>query len=333
MATAGSKLQTFGTEVYPVGHPSHGLVVVAGQMEDYASGMAVGMMRGTVTPRAGAVARLENLGKPNPQIEVSVVTIAPDGKTVQTLRPASRMSVSEVGAYMTGGASAPVEPIIEKEASVPLPEVKQESLGAMLLGRQASTADERPGPPPSWTVDPQTVRPQLKKQPDVDPASLGPMLAAFMQALANNQAAAAAAPPAVIPPAIPAPVTAPAPPPDNNVFEALRIPQLGPVPRAPKSQVDFISKSSNFRHTAFYHWVMQEPSDLILAADSRYDYPFWCPPNMGAEVEFQVTVHTVEGARTYPCLLLGLNFNFGVFRFYQLVRTDGEQTDEQVPHG
>lgn len=330
--------------VYPVGHKAHTLVFVDRQSRDYAPGMESGMRRGTVTPRAGAQTLLERVPRSNPQIAVSVVTVLPDGQ-IQTIRPSSVMALSEAGRYVMGDAPADPVPVIDQpvnsdpaeEASeqAAKPMVDRTKLNSLLLSRVTAPAPVAPPP-----AAPPPVAPQPTAATATDMREL---FAGFMQMLAAGStppSAPVAQPQPVMPQPVPQPVVpappaapAPAPPPlDGQLGELLEIPNLGATPRAPKLQVDFISQQANFRHTAFYHWVMREGSDLILAADARYDYPFWCPPEMGTDTEFRVTVHAAEGAQTYTCLLLGLNFSFGVFRFYQLVRTDAEpRVAEQEP--
>lgn len=109
-----------------------------------------------------------------------------------------------------------------------------------------------------------------------------------------------------------------------DAFRSLGIPNLLPTPMPPKTRVDFVADQSRsaiaFSHSAYYHWVAVAGSVLLLIADTRFDYPYWPPNDMGDNI-FQVTVVGSEGQtpQTYDCRLCGAEFMFGHFRFFMLL--------------
>lgn len=109
-----------------------------------------------------------------------------------------------------------------------------------------------------------------------------------------------------------------------DAFRSLGIPNLTPVPAPPKTKVDFVADPQRsqiaFTHLGYYHWVAVAGSVLLLIVDTRFDYPYWAPSDMGDNV-FHITATGSDGQQpqTYDCRLCGAEFRFGNFRFFMLL--------------
>ncbi len=202
-------------------------------------------------------------------------------------------------------------------------------------------------PPMQEQVQPQPVIEQ--QQPSqtlaVSPQQLTDLMSTMLAQVMGKAAAEQPAPPQ-LPPPMPVPMPAPVPMPQvrqpapfvgavprpsfppvdaaSDAFRSLGIPNLSVTPAPPRTRVDFATDPNRsqiiFSHTAYYHWVAVAGSVLLLIADSRFDYPYWAPNDMGDNV-FHVTVIGSEGQQpqVYDCRLCGAEFRFGNFRFFMLL--------------
>ena len=196
-------------------------------------------------------------------------------------------------------------------------------------GPTATPAPPAVAPPTEhFHQDPPPAMPPMSMEAMMNMARLFGVLQAQQAAPAAVGAAAPPPPPPALPaipaypPPGPVPPLPPAPPPPQapgSILDSLLIPGLGAVPSKPLAQVQFdLGPLGN--QMSFWHWVVETKTALCLVFDTRYDYPMWTPPNLGAEQPINVTLHnTQKGPLAVPCFSCGLNFRFGVFECTILV--------------
>jgi hypothetical protein len=311
-------------------------------------GGAAGYRPGTIIPHVGGSTRLEEATKFNGALRAEIVSYGSEnfrqimppvtintgelpkldklvasaiaGEPVQVPQEVTPMQVQPVATDSSQNSLAHHVGTQEQKTShdASVAGVSAEQLMAMLVQML------QPKITPSTVMQPQPQWP--RQQPEhtaVEPYPMPPMPAEF-----RPPTPAYPLPP---PQRQTGPLPTPRPPfvpvdsqAQIDAFRSLGIPNLLPTPQPPKTRVDFIADQSRsviaFSHSAYYHWVAVAGSVLLLIADTRFDYPYWAPNDMGDNI-FQVTVVGSEGQtpQTYDCRLCGAEFMFGHFRFFMLL--------------
>lgn len=326
---------------YNSGNPDRDNVLTVDTRSPYTRvGGVDGYRPGTIIPHVGGSTRLEETERFKGSVKAEIVSYG--NEEFKQLSPTMVLAVSELSKLnnmvaaardgtvipMTQPETEPAAKMAEQQPS-PQPQDKTVDVSAinaqamqMLANMFAQMTQQRPTPtvmaPP---FDPQPPHfPTYAPPPEqrVPPISYPPTLPSQGYPLPppNRQQATQPQP---RPPFVPvdAPVYV-------DAFRSLGIPNLSPVAAPPKTRVDFVAVQGRsavaFSHTTFYHWVAVAGSVILLIADTRFDYPYWAPSDMGDNV-FQVTITGSDGQapQVYDCRLCGAEFMFGNFRFFMLI--------------
>ena len=285
-----------------------------------------GTRPGTIIPHVATKRSFEHLQKPKHSVPMSVVRVGDEG--IQTIVPSIQTGdiTDEIARKASEQAKTMTDnPVDQGVAMYEL--IRQQIAGAgtpeVAVPQVQQVTPPATPPPPGATV-----------QPDMN-ALLQLLAPAMFQQLAQQQAAAQAAAQSAQPapppnPLAPAAPQFPAPQPTvkvnaNNPLDALQIDGLSETAKRPTAQVNFDFGELGIQ-SAYYHWATQQGNGLYLIFDTRYDYPVYLPPNLGATRPVVVELANLKGGPAkVPCLSVGFTFMFGVFRIVILVIT-GEQT-------
>lgn len=326
---------------YNSGNPDRDNVLTVDTRSPYTRvGGVDGYRPGTIIPHVGGSTRLEETERFKGSVKAEIVSYGTE--EFKQLSPTMLLSVSElsklnnmVAAARDGAVITMSQPEIEpatktaeqspshppQDKSADAAAVNQQAM-QMLATMFAQMLPQRPAPTVmAPTFEPQPPHfpvyapvPEQRVQPSSYPTTLPSQ--GYPLPPPNRQQVAQPQP---RPTFVPADASGYA-----DAFRSLGIPNLAPVAAPPKTRVDFIAvhgrSSIAFSHTTFYHWVAVAGSVILLIADTRFDYPYWVPSDMGDNV-FQVTITGSDGQspQIYECKLCGAEFMFGNFRFFMLI--------------